>query len=369
MLIFSLSVLMTASSGQPMAVLGRAKQYHIISSIDVLMHLLGNALAITLAMKGFGAWALVLRAVLQTAIRFLLALYFSRTPYRLMSLANLKTYIQDVKFGGQIMISRIVNGFVHGMDKAIVGKITNLSDFGGYSRAQQLSMLLDTTIRNSITSPSLAYIGREEERDKNDMYLDLLWIVLIAAGIPSMLLAVHGDLLMPLILGSQWIEYGWMLQWMGVYALRRMILGTISIINIDRKFVKRTVQYNLVSAVIILIAIGVLLLSSSIAYFIISLSLATLIFWLLATLHILIEGNRLLARHYVFELGKMASLMLISIAGGLYAKQMLGQLPVFVGQMEFIFTLTSVLVQGFFTLIILAIMDLGRIQKILKMFR
>lgn len=275
------SVILTSLCGQPQAVLSRNKKFDKIFISQVFTSLTGAGLVIILASINLGVFALAIRLIYEAFSKFILLIYFTKQKYRIISIKKIKPYIQSIKFGLGIVLSRIVIGFAYSVDKLILGKFISLNDFGGYTRAQQIGFM-PVSLRTAVTTPSLAHLARVKSENKIEKYILLYWIVVLLTGIPAMLLMVYGDLLMPLLLGPQWAQHGWLLQWAGLFGFARILHGLVVIYHIDQKAVYRTTLYTLISyLVIILLPMLYLLIGHSFEKYTISLSILASLYWLI----------------------------------------------------------------------------------------
>ncbi len=294
MTLFSISIIFTALSGQPQAVLGRAKRFDRIVMVQTAVVCLGGALAVSLAWLGFGIWALVWRAVFESVLRFFLFAVFSRQMFRLVKPRALYLYGKEIRFGLQIVLSRILSGWVNAVDKLILGKVGLLSELGGYTRCQQLAQMPDGNIRTALTTPALSYLAGKKQETKLDDYLLLNWIVFLLAGSPCLFLMAYGHKILPFLMGAQWVSMGWMLQWAGLYGLARVFQGLMTIYHIDREKVSRTSRY-IIGYIIpgVAFPLVVFLGTHSVRNYIIGLSLFSLFYWFAVLSHTMLRDWRM----------------------------------------------------------------------------
>lgn len=278
--LFSVSFFLIAAKCQPQAILSREKKFDTIAKILVLTTFSGSILVILLAWKDLGVWALVWRSLYEATVALLL---FSVMARRRLSLSNwnaVKKYINEIRFGLDIFVTRLLSGWVSACDKLILGKYATLLTIGGYTRSMQLARMPDSNIRTALTTPALAYLARITKRNKTDEYLLLNWTIFLLAGTPCLILLSHGEMLLPIIMGEQWTEMGWMLQMLGLFGFARIIQGMFAIYNIDRRDSRRTSKYILGSILgVYTIPSFVLMEFNSIRGFVISLSYMGLAYW------------------------------------------------------------------------------------------
>lgn len=284
--VFALSFVLAAASGQPVALQSRDKRFDRIAMVNTSVLIIGAMVAVVFAWTGFGVWALVWRAIIEAGLRFII--FSSLTPhsYRIVGYPTIKPYMRDIGFGIEIATSRLLGGWINALDKLILGKYLSISELGGYTRSQQFAFMPDAKIRTSITTPALSYLARQSDHNKIENYLFLLWVVFVLAGTPCLILITYGDLLLPLILGDQWIEFGWILQCMGLYGLGRVFKGYSVVYHIDRKSVKWTNIYLLGSIFgVLLLPVMFIISTGSSFYFIVSITVMSPFYWLSVLVH------------------------------------------------------------------------------------
>jgi len=282
----SVSILFTAIGGQPQAVLTRKKRFDVIVFVNTTTLVSGAIFAVLLAWNGLGIWSLIWRVLYESAARFVLLALFSRQRYRLVGYTRLKPSLRDLSFGLEIVFSRLLNAWVRAIDKLMLSKFASLDVVGVYTRSQQLALMPDANIRTSVTTPALAYLAQKKTTASLEDYLTLYWLIFLIAGTPCLVLTVFGDIILPVLLGDQWSDAGWILQWMGLFGLARVFQGMITFYHVDRKIVKRTSYYVLGSiAGVLMLPIILLVTTSSHYLFIPCLSISAILYWLSALLH------------------------------------------------------------------------------------
>ena len=129
---------------------------------------------------GWAVWALVARGIFEALARFVALTWLSGKRYGLVGFKVLKSFGNELRFGLDIVVSRLLAGWVGAADKLIIGKFVPLNELGAYTRSHQLAMMPDGNLRNSITTPALSYLARSEASAKN--YINLTWVVFVVAG-------------------------------------------------------------------------------------------------------------------------------------------------------------------------------------------
>lgn len=187
------------------ALLQRHMQFRILAGIEVLTYLVGYAcVAITFAMMGFGAWALVAGQIFQAFLQTVIYLYFK--PAALQLGFDFPRFRQMMRFGIGITLSQIANYIAQNADYFIVGRYLGAANLGFYTRAYVLlaqpAQLVGSTA-DKVLFPAMASIQTEPKRLSRAFSLALKLCAL--TQIPAtVLLIVTAPEIVSVLIGDQW---------------------------------------------------------------------------------------------------------------------------------------------------------------------
>jgi PST family polysaccharide transporter len=122
------------------AMLQRALDFRRLFAIDVASYGLGYAaVAVPMALSGYGAWSLVIGSIVQSGLGAAIALVFARHPMRPL-LA--RTELRDLcGYGAAATLNQVVNGIARNADNLLVGRMLGPAALGVYARAFNLMTL------------------------------------------------------------------------------------------------------------------------------------------------------------------------------------------------------------------------------------
>lgn len=122
------------------AMLQRALDFHRLFAIDVASYGLGYAaVAVPMALGGYGAWSLVIGSIVQSALGAAIALAFARHPMRpLLARTELR---ELCGYGAAATLNQVVNGIARNADNLLVGRMLGPTALGVYARAFNLMTL------------------------------------------------------------------------------------------------------------------------------------------------------------------------------------------------------------------------------------
>ena len=129
-----------AAGATARASLQRALDFRRLFAVDVASYGLGYAaVAVPMALGGYGAWSLVAGSVVQSALGAAIALACARHPLRpLLARRELR---ELCGFGAAATLNQVVNGIARNADNLLVGRLLGAAALGVYARAFNLMAL------------------------------------------------------------------------------------------------------------------------------------------------------------------------------------------------------------------------------------
>jgi O-antigen/teichoic acid export membrane protein len=153
-----LSFVFNAATIQHQAVLQRQLRFGAIAIADVIALVASNAVAILIAVKGFGFWALIAQTLGCTI--FSVVTYWIALPWR-PGLPERNSGVWSlVKFGGVVTINSITMYLAYNADKIFLGRYWGAESLGLYGRAYQLVNLPMEQLHSSIGTVAFSALPR-----------------------------------------------------------------------------------------------------------------------------------------------------------------------------------------------------------------
>jgi PST family polysaccharide transporter len=211
---------------QPDALLKRQMRYVSLGIRDLVSLAVGVAVAITVALRGGGYWAIVAMPLttngLQMALSWLMIRWRPGLP---RSGSNVKSM---VAFGGNVAASYLVFTFNRSADNALIGWYWGAAPLGLYSRAYNLLMMPVRQLSAPVAGvavPAFSRIQNDSERYARS-YLAVMglvmWVSLPLFGI----LLVAAEPVVVFVLGSQWREAAPVFQFLSISGPAQMLLDS-----------------------------------------------------------------------------------------------------------------------------------------------
>lgn len=202
MLPLATTLLMVAATVVPGALMLRAGRAGYGALGDLIGYVLGAALAIFLAFKGFGVWSMVAQYITTFFIRMVAFNVFA--PFLPRFKFDLKALVSHWGIGGAILGGRLADLASRTIENSIVSRTLGAAALGTYSYANQIPRFLSEAVSNPIWH-NLYYLclnGRSE--DIPGHYVRHSRMIALVVFPAAALLAVSLPAVVPLLLGPEW---------------------------------------------------------------------------------------------------------------------------------------------------------------------
>ena len=231
---------------QHQALLARRLEFKKTSLVRLLCTVLSTLLAIFLAWKGFGFWALVWREI---ARNFLLAVgmwialpWVPGLPYRDTSVRGL------VAFGGNMTGANILASISGGADRFLLGRFWGPDPVAHFRQAYQLLLVpMDQLISPlyQVTQPGLGMLQSEERRYER-YYCKVVLLISLVTMPFSLFVAVFSSEVTHILLSARWAECAPIIAILSFSAFIKQPVDSSALILITRN---RSRDYFLLSIV------------------------------------------------------------------------------------------------------------------------
>jgi O-antigen/teichoic acid export membrane protein len=217
-LVMAISILFGGLATQHQALLRRNMQFARIAVIDVGATFASLAIAILLAFRGWGYWALVARwvavPVTATLATWMLCRWRPGLP------ANAAGVAQMLRFALHTYGNFVLFYLSKTTDKILIGRFLGSQALGSYDRAYQLATMLPSQLLsplNSVALPTFSRLADDPARYRQT-FLRLLSILAFVCMPVSAVVTLTGRDLILLLLGPKWESAGDLLPFFGVSA-------------------------------------------------------------------------------------------------------------------------------------------------------
>lgn len=202
--------------------------FKLQNKIVIFGAVLSSIAVVTLALLGFGLWALVAQPILLKVFQvFFYFFYGSYRPKFQFSLVLLKRHWD---FGSKLLASSMLKLIYDNIYIQVIGKVINIRDAGFYSQAKRFNDIPTKFIAfplERVIFPDLVKSKDMLSKMKQILnYFSLFVVPLLFLG------ALVSDDLILILLGDKWIDSGWMLSFLFIGGIGAAIEGLL------RSFIK-----------------------------------------------------------------------------------------------------------------------------------
>lgn len=186
-------------------VLQKKVDFKLMAYVNVFASLVAGIVALVLALKGFGAWAIVIQILAKSIFTSALLWIFNRwRPLFVFSMNSLKELFG---YGSKLTVASLIYTIFQYFYFNVIGKLFPVASLGFYTRAVQLQEFPVKTIGsvfNRVVFPIFSTIQDDNERLRNAIRKTLKTMVFTTFPILFGLIAVS-DPLIEVLLTAKWL--------------------------------------------------------------------------------------------------------------------------------------------------------------------
>jgi len=217
--IMGLDVLFKALIIVQRAVFMQSLRFKLLSTIDISVSILTGIIAIFLAYKGMGVWALAIKYFLSSLL--ISIILFIVNPWMPSGFINKNSFDRLFGFGSKLLITGLINVFYNNIYNLVIGKLFSPAILGFYNRAYTLTRQPVTTILIALQQVTYPILSKTKD-DLNRLKFSHQKVVKVITFINfpiSIVIAFSAEPLVVLLLGEKWIDTVPFLQLLSISAL------------------------------------------------------------------------------------------------------------------------------------------------------
>ncbi len=199
--------------------------FKIIAIVDLIASILALTLALILAIKDFGIYALVLSALLQYSLPNLFFFFRGMFYNPVLRHFKMKEALPFLRIGVFEVGSQFINYFNRDLDIIIIGKLFSTDLLGGYSLAKQLvykPAQIINPIATKISNPLLAKFQKNINELKRN-YLNLINIISSLNFVVYLIIIILAPWVVKIIYGNGYDSIVELVQILSVYMFIRSL--------------------------------------------------------------------------------------------------------------------------------------------------
>lgn len=201
------------------ALFSKQLDFKTTAIIGAIAAAISSLAALVAAFSGWGVWSLVVQTFVATTVFTLLI--WLKHPWRPRFIFDLKLIQPYLKFGGYLLISRLINVVSINLYTIVIGKFHTAQDVGIFNRASSFQNLLVNSMSGIVAKvafPVFALVASDHQKLERGLNKALLGTVFLSVPI-SISLVILAEPILLMLFGNQWVDSIPILQILGFEAL------------------------------------------------------------------------------------------------------------------------------------------------------
>jgi teichuronic acid exporter len=201
----SLSFIILAFGSVQMTILVKELQFKKLGIISVISTIVGSAIGIMFALKGYGVWSLVINLLVGQSARNIILWYTSSWKPKFEFCKEKFKY--HFNFGYKIALANIIDAIFSYTYIGILGKRFTPTTVGLYSRADSIKTVIISSVFGPLLRVLYPYFSEKQDDDNLDFLLRKSMYIIFALTTPLLLLmGVLAEPVFNFLFGIKWID-------------------------------------------------------------------------------------------------------------------------------------------------------------------
>ena len=206
LMLMSGTLLLNCLTSVNTSIMHRRLQFLRIGSIRLVALVVTTIIAIWLAYKGFGYYAILTKAILTSVITYILSLIMCKTRFGFA--LDGPTFKKIFSFSGWLMASVAFRNLAHQIDRLMMPRLLSVTSLGAYNRPKDFVEQISGKfcgIFDSALFPVLSGL-QDNVQALNSGFRRSMYIMNMFALLLSMAFMFNSDLLIRIFFGEQWLH-------------------------------------------------------------------------------------------------------------------------------------------------------------------
>lgn len=205
LMLMSVTLMLNCVTSIFRSILHKQLQFFTIGFVQLLSLVVTTIVAVVLAIKGLGYYAIIAKAILGSALSFIIFFFLSRTRYKLM--IDKDTFHDIFKFSGWLMASRFFSDLSKQVDKLLMPRIMSIATLGAYSRPKDFIGTFSGKINGIFDSALFPVLSSIQDNNKalTSAYKKSLYSLNMFSLLLTIAFAMNSQLIMRIFFGSDWL--------------------------------------------------------------------------------------------------------------------------------------------------------------------
>jgi len=256
-MLMAVQVMLAGLTSVHKALLLRGMKFVALAAIDLVSAAVGLFVAVAMAYFDPGPSALVLQVLASAAVALVGSWIMTGwIPGKSASLREVRSFIE---FGLGMTSFNFTNFISRNADNVMIGWARGATELGWYDRAYRLLLFPLGQINapvSSVMMPILARLSDDPARYRY-AYLRVIRLMLLLTVPGVVVLMISADVLIPLLIGPQWLPVVPIFRWLGIAAIHQTISNTFGWLFVTQGRVKEFAHWGLFGSTTCVIAFAI----------------------------------------------------------------------------------------------------------------
>lgn len=205
LMIMSVTLLFHCLTSIFTSLMHRRLEFLRVGCIQLISLIITTSIAIWLAYKGYGYYAIITKAVLQAFLVFVISFVMCKTKFSLSF--DIQTFKSIFGFSGWLMASVVFRNLAHQVDKLLMPKLLSISALGSYNRPKDFIEQISTKLNGIFDTamfPVLSSIQDAPEKLRKS-FRQSLYLLNLFAILLTLSFSINSELIVRIFLGTDWL--------------------------------------------------------------------------------------------------------------------------------------------------------------------
>ena len=206
LMLMSITLLCNCLVSVNTSIMYRRLEFFRVGMINLVALVITTIIAILLALKGFGYYAIITKAVLTSIITLLLSWVMAKTRYSFE--LDINTFKAIFGFSGWLMASVFFRNLAQQLDRLLMSRLLSVTSLGAYNRPKDFINQVSSKVGGIFDTalfPVLSQIQDDLQKLKN-AYLRSLFLMNLASTVFAVALVFNGELIIRIFFGAEWFS-------------------------------------------------------------------------------------------------------------------------------------------------------------------
>lgn len=206
LMLMSVTLLLHCLTSVNLSLMSRKLQFLRIGMIRLISIVITTIIAVVLAYKGFGYYAIITKAVLSSILTWVISLVMCKTRFGLA--LDKGTFKKIFSFSGWLMASVLFRNLAHQVDKLLMPRLLSVSALGAYNRPKDFVEQISGRINGIFDTALFPVLSGIQDNIKalQSAFRRSMSVMNIFAMLITLAFMFNSGLLIRIFFGNQWLH-------------------------------------------------------------------------------------------------------------------------------------------------------------------